>query len=264
MYIRGNIHGAEVEWLVDTGCNPTLLSYDAYHRIPLVKRPILQPYLSTLSLADGTPLKVSGKAEFQIEMGGKLVKHTVIVAKFITDGLLGMDFMRDHGLIIDLARDTVSCEGETIPSLIKGQGRRRCARVTVAETVTIPAGKRTIIEGKLPQRVPQGDWLIEPLSKPLGGHPVLLAKTLVTGGKSKVPMEVMNPTQQDLILYKNTNAAVLQPVQLLNDMEPIPVTKDDEAHKTRKLEFVHQVENAPLKPELTKILDEIQYPPQQS
>ena len=258
MYIRGNIQGAEIEWLVDTGCNLTLLSYDAYHRIPLVKRPILQPYRSSLNLADGAPLKVLGKAEFQIDMGGRMVKHPVIVAKFITDGLLGMDFMRDHGLIIDLARDSVSCEGETIPSVIKGKGRRRCARVTVADTVTIPAGKRVIIEGKMPQRVPQGDWLVEPLTKPLGGQPVLLAKTLATGGESRVPMEVMNPTQQDVILYKDTNAAVLQPVQLLSDMEPIPVTTDSKAHKNAQC--VHHVEKAPLKPEIKKILDEIQYP----
>ena len=217
LYVKGNIQGAEIEWLVDTGCNLTLLSYEAYHRIPLAKRPLLQPYYNSLSLADRTPLKVLGEAEFQIELGGKLVEHTVIVAQFVTDGLLGMNFMRDHGLIIDLANDTVSCEGETMPSILRGRSKRRCARVTVADTITIPAGKRMIIQGKMPGKVPQGDWLVEPLTKPLGGQPVLLAKTLAKGGKCQVPMEVMNPTQQDVILYKDTNAAILQPVQLLGD-----------------------------------------------
>ena len=68
------------------------------------------------------------------------------------------------GWFLDLASGLVSCEGRTVPTVIRGKGQRRCARVTVAETVTIPAGKRIIVEGKMPYQVPEGDWLVEPLS----------------------------------------------------------------------------------------------------
>ena len=258
--MNGSIQGARVDWLVDTGCNLTLLSDKAYHRIPVAKRPLLKPYHFSLSLANGEPLKAIGKANFQLEMGGRTVDHPVIVAQFVTDGLLGMDFMRTHGMVIDLTSCSVSCEGRTVPSELRGRGQRRCARVTVAETVTIPAGRRIIVEGKMPQQVPQGDWLVEPLSKPLGGQPLLLAKTLASGGKGRVPLEVMNPTQQDIVLYKHTNAAILQPVQLLSDMEPIPVTTTKHNPLPDSVHTVHQVDDAPLKPELTQILDEIQYP----
>ena len=69
----------------------------------------------------------------------------------------------------------------------------------------------------------------------------------------------MNPTQQDIVLYENTSAAILQPVQTLSDMEPIPVTPTSE-HSHTSDSTIHQVEPAPLKPELRKILDEVQYP----
>ena len=73
LYVSGNIHGAEVEWLIDTGCNLTLLSETAYHRIPVARRPILKPYYYSLSAANGDPLKALGKANFQMEIGGRIV-----------------------------------------------------------------------------------------------------------------------------------------------------------------------------------------------
>ena len=62
-----------MEWLVDTGCNLTLLSESAYHEIPIAKRPILEPYLYPISLANGAPLRVIGRAYFELEVGGRMV-----------------------------------------------------------------------------------------------------------------------------------------------------------------------------------------------
>ena len=186
--------------------------------------------------------------------------HPVIVAQCRPSGLLGIDFLHAHGMVLDLSDGSMSYEGKSLPSLIKGKTHLRCARVTVADTVTIPAGRRMIIEGKTPNLTPEGDWMVEPLSKSPGGHPLLVAKTIATGGRSRVPMEVMNPTQQDIVLYRDTNAAVLQPVQLLCDQEPIPVNTSTELSPPKGDCHVHSIRTETLKPELQKILDEIQYP----
>ena len=222
--MEGDLYGVTVLWLVDTGCNTTILSEASYFQIPAHRRPMLKPYESCLRMADGAPLTVLGQANFAMVIGGKRVTQNMIVAQCRVNGLLGMDFMCAQDMVINLATETVECRGKEVPSMIQYRTHCKCARVTVAETVTIPAGSRMIVQGKMPMRVPEGDWLVEPLSRPVGGHSLLVAKTLAAGGKSRVPMEVMNPTPSDVILYKDTNAALLQPVMLHPELEPIPPT----------------------------------------
>jgi len=260
LYVQGGVQGTELEWLVDTGCDFTILSGEAYYRIPTDKRPMLAPYHSHLGQADGAPMKVYGKADFQLDVGGNAFTHPVIVAQCKPNGLLGIDFLRAHSMVLDMSDGSITYEGENLPSLIKGKTHLRCARVTVADTVTIPAGSLTIVEGKTSSPTPEGDWMVEPLSRTPGGQPLLVGKSMTTGGRGRIPMQVMNPTQEDIVLYKGTNAAVLQPVEYMCDQDPIPFTTDTEQLPLKKDCHVTSIHTEQLDPELQKILDEIQYP----
>jgi hypothetical protein len=240
--MEGNLYGVTVSWLVDTGCNTTILSETSYFQIPARRRPLLKPYESCLRMADGAPLTVLGQAEFDMVIGGRRVRQNMIVAQCRVNGLLGMDFMCAQDMVIDLANEQVRCAGREVPSMLQARTHCKCARVAVAETVTIPAGSRMIVQGKTPMRVPEGDWMVEPLTKPLGGHSLLVAKTLAAGGGSRVPMEVLNPTPQDIVLYRDTNSALLQPIALSPENE------------------VHNISEPHLRPELSKLLDGVSYP----
>ena len=206
-------------------------------------------------MADGAPLTVLGQAEFDMVIGGRRVRQNMIVAQCRVNGLLGMDFMCAQDMVIDLANEQVRCAGREVPSMLQARTHCKCARVAVAETVTIPAGSRMIVQGKTPMRVPEGDWMVEPLTKPLGGHSLLVAKTLAAGGGSRVPMEVLNPTPQDIVLYRDTNAALLQPVALSPENEPILTTESVPCKNQ-----VHNISEPQLRPELSKLLDGISYP----
>ena len=82
----------------------------------------------------------------------------------------------------------------------------------MTETTTIRAVHSMLIEGKTSQQVTKGNWLIEPLSWTPDDQPLMVEKALVKGEGTRVPLQVMNPTEQDKVLYKNTNTALLQPV----------------------------------------------------
>ena len=258
IYVPVEVCGIHTEWLLDTGCNVTLLSEEMYHRIPKPDRPQLKHHASSLRVADGSPLTVLGEATFPLTVGGLERKHTVIVAKFLAGGIIGMDFMSAYDVCIDLKKGTVSCQNQIIPATIKGCADR-CCRIMVTETTTIRAGHRMLIEGKTSRKVPNGNWLIEPLSHTPDEKPLMVAKALVKGDGFKVPLEVMNPTEQDIVLYKNTNAALLQPVELVPTMQPISVegrseNLPDEGGK------VNHIKVEKLKPELEKLYKEIQCP----
>ena len=82
----------------------------------------------------------------------------------------------------------------------------------VTETITIQFRHHMLIEDKTSWQVPKGNWLIGPLSRNPDDKPLMVAKALVKGEGTKIPLKVMNPTEQDIVLYKITNTALLQPV----------------------------------------------------
>ena len=65
-------------------------------------------------------------------------------------------FLSEHGGQIDLKHGTVRIEGSEVPTYCQKQ--LSCARVAIAETVTIQAGHRMIVETRAKGKVPKGSW----------------------------------------------------------------------------------------------------------
>ena len=95
IYISGSLLGEDVEWLIDTGCNVTILSAEVFYRIPVHKRPKLYKSTQKLGQADGTPLDVVGEVEITFKLGPQRYRNRVVVAGCLMGGLLGMDFLQE-------------------------------------------------------------------------------------------------------------------------------------------------------------------------
>ena len=208
LFTNEKIENRNVEWLVDTGCTTTLLSKKIFERMHPDEQPELSPYRGTLISADGSTIKVLGQAEFNVQIGTKAVQHSIIVAEITNEGLLGMDFLQSHGMILDFARGKIILEGQEILAHCR-TGITRTCRVMTAEHTIIPAGSRTLIEARTAKPLAVGDWLIEPLHRPPGEQPVLTAKVLVQGGGTRVPVEILNPTDENISLFRHTNLGVV-------------------------------------------------------
>ena len=213
------------------------------------EKPDLKEYDKTLVSADGSPLKVLGKTTLNIQIGKKLVQHPTLVAEIADEGLLGTDFMRRHGMVIDFADNKLICKGETIEARCCTVGTERACRVIIAETTSIPPGSRMILQGKSTKPLANGTWLTEPLSHTPGQKPVILAKTIVKTCGTKLPVEVMNPTEDTVTLYKFTNLGILSRVH-----EPDVLCSIDEVEKDETPDRV----KTKLTPEVEKILEDVQ------
>ena len=158
-------------------------------------------------------MRVLGQAQMTVKIGKQKIKHSVVVAECINARILGLDLLGYHDGNINLRAKILRLKGVEIPLIWKrGTG---CARIAVAETVTVRAGHRTIVETKSERVLATGDWLVEPLPKALAQDNLAVAKTLANGGSDTVLVEVMNPTDQDVLLYKGTNVATTEKVELL-------------------------------------------------
>ena len=98
MYVSGSLYGQEMDWLVDTGCDVTLLPSKIYFGILPHRRPELLPCDQDLAQADGTPLVLAGMARMTFYLCGQKFNHTVIVGDCGTagEGLRGVDLRSER------------------------------------------------------------------------------------------------------------------------------------------------------------------------
>ena len=65
------------------------------------------------------------------------------------------------------------------------------------------------------------NWLVEPSHLVAQRQSILVARTLCqqTQAETSVPVEVYNPTDEPVQLYKNTSLGLLTPIQELTDVQ---------------------------------------------
>ena len=169
---------------------------------------MLKEYNGILLSADNSPINVYGRAEMNVQIGKKLMRHPVLVADISNEGLIGTDFLKTHKMVLDFAANKVTCEGDVIVARCQ-EGVNRTCRISVAETVVIPAGTRTLIEGKAVKPLATGAWMVEPLRVTSKEKRVLTARAIIQGSGTRLPLEIMNPSVEDVILYKHTQVGVI-------------------------------------------------------
>ena len=101
------------------------------------------------------------------------------------DGILGCDFLVEHGCHLDMGQRKLMVGSVTVAcSEVKGDDPR-VNRVTMTETVNISPGQEIMLQGQLAFQVdPSKSVIVEPTSKFVEKHSVLVAKTVTT-----LPME---------------------------------------------------------------------------
>ena len=218
MFVRGQIENVGIDLLVDTGCTCTLVSERIFDAISHEQKPELIPYNGTLLSADDSPIAVRGKAVINIKIGSKWLRQMVIVAAVSNDGYLGMDFLESNQVNIDFGKKQIKFGDESL-SVSCRKGWDRACRVVLSEGTLLPPNSRTIVLAEAQKPLASGDWCVEPLSKTPGNRPVLVAKSVFRGNGTKLPVEILNPTDDNVLLYERTHLAIttkLDNVQYVN------------------------------------------------
>ena len=86
-----------------------------------------------------------------------------------------------------------------------------------------------VLVGALPKK----SWMIESLSKPPGGKRIMVDRSLLEGCSGKV--KLFNPSEEDVILDKNTHTALVHPVDLEDPEQEEKIQTDKEADSARKI-----------------------------
>ena len=108
------VNGVQVDALIDTGAQVTLLNKKTFDRI----QP--QPGLKNTSVSvsnacSGSELRVVGVADFNLTLGSTNILWPVYICDNVDiPMILGEDFLRNNGIMIDFSNDRLLVKGKTI------------------------------------------------------------------------------------------------------------------------------------------------------
>ncbi|CAG2246143.1 unnamed protein product [Mytilus edulis] len=220
MYIPGKFQGTNVQCLVDTGANVTILNDKVYNSLSDKNKVVLRPTQTNMKLADGQPLKVRGIGQMNVQIGRTLLKHDVWVAEIDADidSIIGYDFMKQNMCCIDVANNTMTVNKEQISCAVFNTQGVRCCRVAVSETTVIPPGVDQIIPGKVMDigYAPDCSMLVAS-DKFVEKHQLMLAKTVVNSSSDVVPIPDLNATDKSVKVYEQTIDKPCEAVTVLNE-----------------------------------------------
>ena len=135
---RKRCHG-----LLDTGSEVTLLPKRYAKNLAQ-----LRPVSRTLSAANGTLINVLGEWRTEVTLGPVRVPMNFIVSDQTDELLIGVDWLRDNRCLLSFENFTLTLHGHSV-QLLKKNESSGCNRITLEETVELPAESEVMVRGKM-------------------------------------------------------------------------------------------------------------------
>ena len=157
-------------------------------------------------------MTTKGMAEFNISLSGKRFQLPAIVAKVNTEVVLGLDFMRKFSCTLNFYECTLNAGDTVINCSMKG--KMGCFRIAAAETISIPSNNEIVIPGNILKKgiCSESIGVIEP-NEELVEKKNILSGRVLTKASQKVPVRLMNPTDNPVVIRKGTILGTFEPVE---------------------------------------------------
>ncbi|CAC5382862.1 unnamed protein product [Mytilus coruscus] len=227
-YIDVVIGNIKSSFLVDTGATVTLISNKVFNSLRKEEMPKLNQVVQTIMSANGTELNVAGK-EFHIWIEQKEYLSEAVVADLAIEGIIGLDFLRENGCLINLQEEHMVCHNQKIP--LNFTGELGCYRVSVVEDTCIQPGTEALVQGHINEypstKNEVGLGVIEPCDKFIARDNALMARTLVKASEI-VPQRFMNVSNVVKTIRAGTIVGNISPVKdVISDNKNITVKQND-------------------------------------
>ena len=206
--------------LVDSGSTASVIHPDVLSRISWIADVHREHQSGQLRLADGGVVYTQGSVKLLLKLGTDSVpiQHDFIVAAIEAPAVVGLDFMRAHGCILNVTEGTLVVE-DKVHMCSTMQHLPSCFRIAMAETVIVPPYSEMVIPGVVQGQAHFTEGLIENLESPLCDGHVALAKLVVNPAGGDVPLRVVNMGYQSAKLHQGMIIASCEPAQVMSMIE---------------------------------------------
>ena len=214
-FLTGWTNEIEVEFMIDTGCQVTILATSVFERMcvadPLV-RARLRPCTRRLVSADASPLTVIGELDLDVGFPGLNCAMCFVVASIGSDGLLGTEALQSclpHQL--DLRTGQLWAEGRATLQLHQQKPTPEINGLLLT-AVVLPPDSEVVAPFELSGGQLGTYALIVPSWELTEEFGVVVGHTLVDASTSLASVLMINPNAEEVVLPCKTFVGKIVPV----------------------------------------------------
>ena len=227
-YLTGWTNDVEVEFMIDTGCQVTILATSVFHKMCEIHPEVrigLVPCTQRLVSADSSPLTVLGRINLNVVFPGLRCDMWCVVAGIGTDGLLGTEALQSclpHQL--DLRTGQLWADGRSTLQLHQQQSTPivSCSLITA---VVLPPDSEVVAEFSMTGGQLGNCALIDPNWELTEDFGVMVGHTLVDATSQSTNVLMINLTEDEVVLPCGSLVGTLVPVlsvSVARSMECVP------------------------------------------
>lgn len=203
--VTAQLNGQDIKLLVDTGAGMSVIDEQFARDIYKGELPKLhRSALSNVKTVSGEELPVLGKVNVTLQIaGGKYPCELQVVQNLTYEAVLGRDFLRANGAVINLRQGTLQLDDSPVDQLAAGIS----CPVRVLSTCVIPPSSETVLPVGLDAEFSAGTvGLIETSQHLMDRYQLRGAAVMATAtADHTVPYRLINPTGKPITLYKGAN-----------------------------------------------------------
>ena len=241
----------------DGGAELPVLSNRIYQQMS--PQPELRPTSENLRGLYGPAHQPLGQCTIRIEIPELAVRVTydVIVDNISEDLLVDANLMNYMNINIRYADKLMERKGKTTRGIARLRGEGRVRRLQLAKDWIVEPRTRQLVPGKaVGGGVPEmSQWMVEPCRSLTEKTGVLIGQTMCQGAQVEkvVPVEIYNPWDEPVQIFKNTTLGLLNPLQ---DVTDVQLETRDQCSKLIRSARRQSTPTEPLPNELQKLVDE--------
>ena len=204
LYTTGELEGRKVRVFVDSGSSVTMVSSLFVKSMGLSNQ--IQPSNIKIKSFTDDLVPVEGKIRLTLQVANQKLIHEFLITNCLdSDVLMGLDYLTEAALIIDIPASCMKSEFGSTTFITNPRSTERAAKIRTIERVEIGPHSVQYIQGKLPgERLAPRDkyGLIDGsynLSIETG---LLVADSVCYSEGYNVMVQVINPTENTVVLQK--------------------------------------------------------------
>ena len=219
LIVEAKLNEKPTPCLIDTGSPINLLSKKIWLSLPGNKK--IEPSDLVAHTANGQALGILGKVQVSLSLNDRTSNLLFYVVDEIHPGiLLGLKWLVENELSLDLkGKHLIYPDGSRIPLSFEYSKDTDCLPVFLDQDIVIPAHHEMLVTGKVQGKL-YTDSLMEPNTNCMEKG-ILIARVMVRGAVDNVPLQLINPGEEGVMLHKGTKVGTLEHVLMLKAECPI-------------------------------------------
>ena len=169
----------------------------------------------TLVGVNENKLSVRGYSLIPISVKGKQLNAKFIITDDVkVDAILGLDFLKENHCMIDCSKRVITFPPKDFSLPLDDSprgGDTRTIGLVINSVTTVPAGCELELMVTPLEKIESGAWILE--GEVASRHGVMVAHALVCPNNQSVPIRVLNPREQPVVLKKGDLIARMEPVE---------------------------------------------------